>query len=308
MKRKLVALLIPALLSMSLLTSCDGGGHKLPGLPEGYGEGYYKDFNFDLRAGRMLYQIHNHMFEKHTKWTTYNSLEGYYNYTTTRDSIDAPESGTNKICYFYTGKITENRKYAGNREHVWPCANSAGLWTHNAGDENEVVETYVGGGSDLYHVRPANDAVNEARGNSKFVDADDFPNLTFEEVGEKNGEYKVLLAGLKSGSYASKCEVADELKGDLARIIAYVYVHYSAIGELEGKYAKYNKYCGGLNLTQVLDYPEDKCMEKLCEWNRLDPPDEMEKLRNKTVQKIQGNRNVFVDYPKLMERMFGLDD
>ena len=40
------------------------------------------------------------------------------------------------------------------------------------------------------------------------------------------------------------------------------------------------------------------------EWNNLDKPSEVEKLRNTTVQKVQGNRNPFVDYPDLVEKMF----
>ena len=47
-----------------------------------------------------------------------------------------------------------------------------------------------------------------------------------------------------------------------------------------------------------------KTYEILKAWNKIDPPSEVEKLRNDTVEKIQGNRNPFVDYPKLVNNLF----
>ena len=48
-------------------------------------------------------------------------------------------------------------------------------------------------------------------------------------------------------------------------------------------------------------------MQKIMvKWNNLDPVSETEKLRNQTVQAIQGNRNPFVDYPHLMAKCFNL--
>ena len=47
-----------------------------------------------------------------------------------------------------------------------------------------------------------------------------------------------------------------------------------------------------------------KCQEVLKEWNELDPPSAVEKLRNNTVQKVQGNRNPFVDYPEIANYIF----
>lgn len=310
-------ILFPALLAVSLLAGCGGGDEPTPPtpdpihfdkyvLPESSASSYYSTFNFTLKAKPMLTQIHKHHFEKHTKWVNYGSIQGYYKYSSSHLSIDAPNATSNKIEYFYTNST--DTAYSGTREHVWPCANSAGLWQRNTTDPEKDIDksSYIGGGSDLYHVRPCDDHVNSARGNSKYVEKKDFANLFWQEVKDtkrKNGTGSLWCAGLDSaGEFADRTEVPDEYKGDVARILVYIYTHYGAIGVLDDKY---QKYCGGLSFSQVLGYDEETCKKKLCEWNEIDPPSETEKLRNNTVQEIQGNRNMFVDYPALMPRIFG---
>ena len=41
------------------------------------------------------------------------------------------------------------------------------------------------------------------------------------------------------------------------------------------------------------------------EWTRLDPVSEKEKTRAIEVNKIQGNRNPFIDFPELVEYIWG---
>ena len=70
-------------------------------------------------------------------------------------------------------------------------------------------------------------------------------------------------------------------------------------------YYIYFDMTGSLPLTNYMGYQsEDKCKEVLKLWNKLDPVSDVEKLRNNTVQKIQGNRNPFVDYPELVDQIF----
>ena len=38
-------------------------------------------------------------------------------------------------------------------------------------------------------------------------------------------------------------------------------------------------------------------------WDKLDPIDELERERNDKIEKIQGNRNPFVDYPNLADQV-----
>ena len=179
---------------------------------------------------------------------------------------------------------------------------------------------YVGGGSDLYHVRTCNTDVNTARGNSRFVSFDSPEHIgdkaSTVDVGESGGKWTIKLFGAKTTSagkyeFATKSEPADEMKGDIARIILYLYVHYSERGftpsggvEKGGKTFAYSGMTAALPLTSIMGYDsEERCKEILKEWNKLDAPSEVEKLRNNTVQKIQGNRNPFVDYPNLVDQI-----
>lgn len=283
---------------------------------------YYEGYNMKLKGGQLASVLQKQCFDKHTKWITYGQVNSYFSKTSTRDSVEAIAAGSDKNQWFYTGK---EAKGVGTREHVWPCANSGELWSHSGSNSDiHYVDNsaYFGGGSDLYHIRTANTNVNTARGNSKFVDFDDpeFSNVTDTmEYGENGGLYTIKISGYsltKAGipQYANKCEPADEMKGDIARILAYVWVHYAKRGDTPQGKAKsgsktldYSDLVGTLTFNNIMGYGSDeKAKQVLADWNRLDPPSEVEKLRNNTVQKIQGNRNPFVDYPNLMDNLFNI--
>lgn len=314
MKLRALKLLLPCLAATACLGACGDYG------------GYYNSYNLKLTGAFLQEELQKMCFEKHTFYPKYSQ---YYTYAaTTKDhlsceaapsTVKVDEKGNyilddaalkaSKNEYFYTGKIAGG---VGTREHVWPCANSGNLWTHNSGDGPHYVDggTYKGGGSDLYHIKPSTSSVNTARGNSKFCDFDDpeFKDIrsSVVSVGD-GGPYKLKIQGAEKtekGAYqfADKAEPADQLKGDVARILVYLWVHYGYRGE----YYDNKDMIGNLDLTNVMAYGGDRerTYEKLCEWNKLDPPSETEKIRNNVVERIQGNRNPFVDYPDLMDNLF----
>ena len=292
-------------------------------------DNYYKDYDLTETGGYLELELQKMCFEKHTNWVTYGQVNGYFNRKTKKEngktvvvqnSAEAIGDGSDKNQFFYTGKEASS---VGTREHVWPCANSGSLWVHdkNAGIRYVDYSNYIGGGSDLYHIRTANTKVNTARGNSKFVD---FKDEEFDairsgvtEYGENGGKWNIKIQGYETTSsgeiqYAQKCEPDNNMKGDVARIILYIYIHYRNRGyypegeQVSGNYTYvFKDMLGALSLQNIMGYTSDeKCMEVLKAWNKLDPPSNVEKLRNDTVQKIQGNRNPFVDYPNLVDRMF----
>ena len=286
---------------------------------------YYKDYDLKKTGGRLIVELQKMCFAKHTKWITYGNLNSYFGKTSSHNSAEAIEDGSSKNQWFYTGKEAAG---VGTREHVWPCANSDTLWTHdNPGSGTfspHYVDSsyYVGGGSDLYHVRTCNSDVNTARGNSKFVDFDHPEHVgnktNLREITENNGKWSLLCYGGSNNpssgkyEYATRSEPDDNMKGDIARIVLYVYVHYAERGitpdggvKSGNNTYKYSDMTGSLALTQIMGYDdEERCKEVLIEWNNLDKPSEVEKLRNTTVQKIQGNRNPFIDHPELVDQMF----
>ena len=93
---------------------------------------------------------------------------------------------------------------------------------------------------------------------------------------------------------------ADEYKGDFARAYFYIATCYGDtlkwIEEGEPKQAMTNE-----SWQEFQPWLRDV----LLAWHRLDPVSEKEKARAIEVNKIQGNRNPFIDYPELAEYIWG---
>ena len=193
-------------------------------------------------------------------------------YSDCRDLASKTDStgSDGKISLIYTSVSVTRADFGGsegtwNREHIW--AKSLG------GFDN------AGAGADLHHIRPSDASINSARGNKKFG------NVTSGT--EAKGS--ALVGGMSGGTYnGSYFEPLDNAKGDIARICLYVYARYG------GEISKCN------SITNVFE-----SADVLLEWCALDPVDEWEMERNNTVEKIQGNRNVFIDYPEYAWLIFG---
>ena len=328
MKRKM-KFIFPVLLLSMALTGCDfitindptgEGGGSGSGTSQKTLDKYYDGYDLNKKGDRLTLELQKNCWEKHTEWVTYGQVNNYFGKTSSHDSAEAIKSGSTTNQWFYTGK--EQAGY-GTREHVWPCASSSQLWTHTSGSGIYYVDYtyYVGGGSDLYHIRTCNSVVNTARGDSKFVEFSD-PEMEeyrsdVAQIGENGGKYQLKIQGYsttESGvkQFAKRAEPADGMKGDVARIILYVWLHYKDRGytptgsKTSGKYTYEYKdmMSATMNLTNIMGYDsEERCLEVLNRWNEVDPPSDVEKLRNNTVQKVQGNRNPFVDYPELVARI-----
>lgn len=268
-------------------------------------EQYYSDCDKTLKGSSLMDELHRHSFAKHTTFVKYNDTQPILGKNSTKYDCETPDlvPGEHKIEMFYTNNKTDYQ--IGTREHVWACADSANLWPHGKVDSAD----YYGGGSDLYHIRPCDSDVNTARGDAPYVDFDhpDFISKKSKviEIGD-DGPYKLKIYNPRTEdgkyAYSELVEPADEVKGDIARIIAYVYMHYNSNTKTP---SKYKSLTGALNLTKVLGFnTTSKAKEQLKKWNELDPVSPVETRRNHTVQQIQGNRNPFVDFPELINEVF----
>ena len=106
-------------------------------------------------------------------------------------------------------------------------------------------------------------------------------------------------------------EPLDEVKGDVARILFYVYTHYNTYANVHGTTngntnGQTANYFGTLHFTDVVSASsEAEAIALLLEWNELDPVDEIETKRNEEVYKIQGNRNPFIDCAGWADAVWG---
>lgn len=119
--------------------------------------------------------------------------------------------------------------------------------------------------SDLHHLYPSDPAANSTRGNSEFAEVD----------GEQLNNCEASYMGSEKwrGVYF---EPPDEHKGNVARALFYFSVRYK------------------LPISSLQE-------GHLRKWHVLDPVDYEEEKRNELIQKVQGNRNPFIDYPNLVD-------
>ena len=174
------------------------------------------------------------------------------------------ENENGKVVLIYTSYSATMSQWNGwNREHVWPQSLGGGNTS--------------GGGADLHHIRPSDAGVNSSRGNKQYGNVD-------------NGTAKYgsnPATGVLGGYYNSTYfEPLDNVKGDVARIVLYVWVRWGS-------------EWGADSVTEVF-----QSVDVLLEWCALDPVDTWEMGRNDVVEDIQGNRNVFIDYPELAWLVF----
>lgn len=234
------------------------------------------------KGNELLGQLHDLITtSRKGKYTSYGDCRTYGKTTD-------PGKGSNTVLEFYTHIDISNSKWdvsgGWNREHVWPKSLSGGLWGTS------------GGGSDLHHIRPSEKDLNNNRGNLKYG-----------KVNNGKEEYTSVSNVLGGHSNSTTFEPLNNVKGDVARILMYVYTHYNSYTYVNGTTngsgsAKF----GSLRYTQVITASnEDAAKKLLLEWNKLDPVDEIERYRNDEVYKIQGNRNPFIDNSTYADAIWG---
>jgi len=187
-------------------------------------------------------------------------------------------SGKNGVWAFYSNICVEGKHNSGNKYIEYGDINLDGyidskgmniehIWPQGYFNHNYPML------SDLNHLRPTFITPNNKRANFPFYYV-------------TNPVYTVGLSGARLGN--GYFEPPDKVKGDVARALFYFVVRY------------YDR-----SISSSMDY-DNFFISKIKTymlWNRLDPPDDNEKRRNDLVYKYQGNRNPFIDNPKLIEKI-----
>lgn len=147
-----------------------------------------------------------------------------------------------------------------NREHVYPKSIAT----------PDLITSSPGSGTDVHNLRACAGTMNTTRSNRLFED----------------GSGNAHITG--SGSWYP----GDEWKGDVARIIMYMYVRYPS------QCVANNIGVGGNSYS--VDMPD-----VFLDWNAEDPVSAYEIQRNEVLENIQGNRNPFIDNPYLATLIWG---
>lgn len=188
-------------------------------------------------------------------------------------------SYTNTRDYFkYTDENPDNKGYVqmfythievkASSFSIGNTYNREHVWPQSLGQSKDEP-----GGKDLHHIRPSVEVLNSARGNLVYGNVSHTTSTTVK--------YNNTVYAYKT---SSAFEPMDDVKGDCARICFYYAIKY------------------GYNLSVIVS---DDTYKEILEWNRLDPISNVEINRNNYVQTLQGNRNIFIDYPSLADIIWG---
>lgn len=147
-------------------------------------------------------------------------------------------------------------------------------------------KTEVQAYKDLYNLMPCKSKINSTKSN--------YP-MGIVVSGDKGNGWTKVGEGTDGKKY---WEPADPWKGDFAR--GYMYMATA--------YQDYTwKGTQALQILQQGAYPtlQKWAYTLYIQWAKADKPDAIEIKRNNDVAKIQGNRNPYVDFPNLMEYVWG---
>lgn len=250
---------------------------------------YYNGFDWTLTGEDLKNALSAKITTTHTKLLQYFQAENAIK-TMDKDPSDNQNvfllyGFSNNICayvdesnYGNSSNSTDHRKRhwdadqpssviecVWNREHVYPLsAATPSMVTNNPGP-----------GTDAHHIRPADVNRNSLRGNRKFTSG--------------SGNSKAVGDFWYPG---------DEWKGDVARMIMYMYLRYP-------------NQCKPINVGTGATVATDSDMLQLfLQWNAEDPVSEYEDNRNTYLGNAQntngqGNRNPFIDNPHLATLIWG---
>lgn len=145
---------------------------------------------------------------------------------------------------------------------------------------------------DPFHVVPTDGFVNNQRSNYPLGECANGEQL-------KGGSLCKLGSSTFSGFSGKVFEVDDEYKGDFARAYFYMVTCYRDKKLSYSNGSTMFTYSNGI--TGFTSYG----LSLMLKWHRQDPVSQKEILRNDAIYARQDNRNPFIDYPCLVEYIWG---
>ena len=267
MKKGIVCVLLAAL-------SVSVSGNVVTGtaaIPNGYYDGVDGKKNADAILNELCSIIDNHTV------INYKGLEPYYEQTD-----------------FYSDTLWD--MYSTCRFTMEDANNPQSVVCDGWNKEHLVCQSWLGSGpmvSDLFNVYPTDARINNLRSNYPYGVVG--TNNGFSKDPQHHGLGK--LGTSKTANVGIVFEPDDQYKGDFARSFFYMAARYRNNILNSGNGSK--MYTS--NPTNLTAYS----LSFLLEWHRDDPVSQKEIDRNQAVYGIQHNRNPFIDYPELVEYIWG---
>lgn len=176
---------------------------------------------------------------------------------------------------FNDGDMATNNDRTRDKDLSCHVSSCTGLWVREHTFAQSLGDPQlgtVGAGSDPHHLRAIDSQMNNSRSNRSFADG--------------SGTAVPLAGGL--------WYPGDEWKGDVARMMMYMYLRYQSQCE------PVDVGSGSTSYSPLGDMPNI-----FLEWNQEDPVSQYEMNRNLILQGLMGNRNPFIDNPYLATMIWG---
>ena len=163
--------------------------------------------------------------------------------------------------------------------------------------------------SDRHHLFLTDGKVNGVRSDFPFGETNNNTLTSLTNGNKALGKFGTSTSGYSGNVY----EPDDQYKGDIARGVLYMAVRYATENECRKYNGTKNSYpvtkwnssamfSGSLSTNYGLS---NAAVTFFLKWHRNDKVSTKEIARNTGVENLQGNRNPFVDYPILVEYLWG---
>jgi len=239
---------------------------------------YYSSIDFSQSGDNLKVQLSNLIIDTHDNFIVYTSgTPNTWDILSTSD-LEFSTSDNVLLVYGYDNNdgmfISDRLRGVFEKCNFFGCAGTAGLWNREhvfakslANPSLVANSSSAGPGTDVHNLRAADSQKNTQRSNRLFID-------------DSGVESKVTNDGY--------FYPGDEWKGDVARIVMYMYLRYPS-------------QCEAMNsATGSADYsPNGDMPDVFLEWNEEDPVSALELTRNDVISSYQGNRNPFIYNPYL---------
>ena len=201
--------------------------------------------------------------------------------------------------YYQTDRASDNSvidRYCNTKRYFGQSASSSAVSGMNK--EHGIAQSWWGGGTridgkigcDIMHVMPSDTEANSRKSNYGMG--------IVSTQSWTNGSIKVGKGKAGSNGTIQLWEPADEWKGDFARIYFYIVTCYENKDLTQAEGSK-------TMLSGTYPKLQDWAVELYMKWSREDPVSAIERQRNDSVQKVQSNRNPYVDFPGLEQYVWG---
>ena len=234
---------------------------------------YYSTIDFSQTGDNLKNQLTTLITNTHTTNLPYTATGT----TDTWDALyqtDLNPSNTNNVLLIYGWNDSDSditNDYSRDKTFSCHTSSCSGLWVREHVYPRSLGTPNLGfefAGADAHHLRSIDSDRNNSRSNRKF-----------EEGSGIDMSYITIAGNWYPGN---------QWKGDIARMIMYMYVRYPS------QCLPNNVGVGSTSYSNFGDMPN-----VFLDWNAQDPVSQYEINRNNILNTIQGNRNPFIDNPYL---------